>query len=146
MPVRLNRYRQDDALSTQDRLDLDKLYQDYPLDFSASSFLAAMNDELAEWFAGRFNDRLIAGVLVKQQGDSLLLDYLCVRKVTRLRRVASDLLRETIKAIKADPQLSNVQQLELRFDASDETMKAALHALLSPYGFTYSEGGFRLSL
>ena len=146
MPVRLNRYASTTELSEQDRIDLDKLYADYPVAFDPAAFDAAMKTAHTELWAGRFNDRLIGAMLVDQTDatgssrPSITLTYLCVRAVTRDRRVASDLLRESLNVLRQQrPGVS----LTLSSCLADNQ---ALDAVLSPQGFTLSEQTFSLTL
>ena len=88
---------------TEDRNDLIKIYQDYPKTLDASQ-----HSSLGEWidtrltngqtlFAGRFNGRLLAAIWGRSDNQQLQLEYLCVRKLTRRRGVARQLLTLLIK-------------------------------------------------
>lgn len=92
MPVVLEKV---DNPSEQDLIDLEKLYNDYPTDFRFSNLqqLLSDNPELS-LYGARFNARLLGAVTTQQTGDNIKLDHLCVRKVTRQRNVARELLRQ----------------------------------------------------
>ncbi len=140
MPVRLNRYASTSELSEQDNIDLQKLYADYPVSFDQAKFEQVINAEGAELFAGRFNDRLIAAILVVKTSDVVHLKYFCVRAVTRDRRVASDLLRESLKVLKQECAGS-----KLLLESCVENNQA-LEAVLNPQGFELSGQKFIVSL
>ncbi|MGY4531498.1 GNAT superfamily N-acetyltransferase [Pseudomonas sp. TE3786] len=84
--------------SSQDLLDLQKIYQDAP-DWLLTPF--ANRNQLIEHgiaqhqlLAGRFNDRLLAAAIVEKGQACWRLSHLCVRNVTRQRGVARRLLAE----------------------------------------------------
>lgn len=91
MPVYLEHVQQ---ASEQDLIDLQKLYADYPVDFSFDALQQHLQATPGtRLFAGRFNDRLLGAVALTEDGDTALLDHLCVRKLTRQRTVGRELLR-----------------------------------------------------
>ena len=93
-----------DQPSDQDKIDLEKLYNDAPKDWLSES-----SDKSAQWAQtqvnkghkvalGRFNDRILCGAVLMAQSESgahayqFQVDKLCVRKITRQRGVAKQLL------------------------------------------------------
>ncbi|WP_330927426.1 acetyl-CoA sensor PanZ family protein [Candidatus Sororendozoicomonas aggregata] len=91
--------------SSQDRDDLQKIYEDAPswmLDnwrsTDHSSAIARLLDTVAQTedqhlYAARFNHRLLGALIVDKQNDRWLIHHLCVRQLTRGRGVGSRLLR-----------------------------------------------------
>ncbi|MEN0108515.1 MAG: acetyl-CoA sensor PanZ family protein [Pseudomonas sp.] len=84
--------------SSQDLLDLQKVYNDAPewllTPFANREALienALVNGQL---LAGRFNDRLLGAALLEKGEEHWRLSHLCVRTVTRQRGVARRLLAE----------------------------------------------------
>ncbi len=90
--------------SRQDREDLQKIYEDAPQwmldDWHSTDHccaIARMLDTVAQTegqhlYAARFNQRLLAALIVDKQGDSWLIHRLCVRQLTRGRGVGGRLL------------------------------------------------------
>ena len=96
MPVKLETFQSTDEFSAQDNMDLIKLYADHPLTDS----LPLMSEALAEggvFYAARFNDRILGGLVLTPRQDSWRLSHLYVRNITRRRHVGQDLLRELLK-------------------------------------------------
>lgn len=98
-------------LSNQDVIDLDKLYGDAPESWGVAGTSGAdwalarvaCGDEVA---LGRFNDRILCAALLKQSEEAgVAYDYeisqLCVRKITRDRGVAKQLLVRIVQWAKA---------------------------------------------
>ncbi|ORM75181.1 GNAT family N-acetyltransferase [Pantoea wallisii] len=79
------------TLTPQDRLDLAKVWSQ--LDISQ---LEANLSETNRLYAARFNDRLLAGLLLEIRGTLGKITHLEVRDVTRRRGVGQYLLEETI--------------------------------------------------
>lgn len=91
MPVTLETIRK---ASSQDLIDLDKIYLDYPTDFRWQDIQTALQqDKTLKLFGARFNARLLGAISCQQAEGYIELNHLCVRKVTRNRHVARDLLR-----------------------------------------------------
>jgi ribosomal protein S18 acetylase RimI-like enzyme len=113
MPIILEQISHPDA---EDRNDLIKIYQDYPKTLGDSR-----QNSLGEWidqrladgqtlFAGRFNGRLLAAIWGSSDQQQLQLEYLCVRKLTRRRGVARQLLTLLIKRAKQQQLKLTVRQ------------------------------------
>jgi predicted acetyltransferase len=99
MPVTLERI---DCSKQQDLIDLEKVYNDYPTELRWVDLQQKLaNNTQLRLYAGRFNDRLLGAITVEQQGNALILDHLCVRKITRQRHVARDILRLLLQTEKA---------------------------------------------
>ena len=91
MPVTLETINQ---ASEQDLIDLEKVYADYPSDFRWPQMQKILQqDDQICLYGARFNARLLGAISCKKTNDHLELNHLCVRKVTRQRHVARDLLR-----------------------------------------------------
>ena len=121
-----------DNPSQQDLLDLEKIYQEYPLDVAPNDWLAQQLDAPSvKIFAARFNNRLL-GALCLTQCNSVQdehcwqLDHLCVRSVTRLRGVAHKILLD-LQSLARDKHLSLI--------VSAHILPAPLQPLLARYGF-----------
>ena len=94
-----------DGPKEQDLIDLDKLYLDAPEQWQQDNgeplncqwALKGVSDE-CRLALGRFNDRVVAAVWLIKQSDTspqsyqFKLDRLCVRKITRQRGVAKQLI------------------------------------------------------
>lgn len=111
----------------QDLTDLQKLLDDAPEDWHLRgadllSYLTA-HPQLA---AGRFNDRLIALAEVSEQNNACKIERLLVRKVTRNRGVARQLLTRLC-------QWADREQQALRIHCNQEQN-------LMEFGFFASEG------
>jgi len=130
----------------QDLVDLDKLFDDAPDDWLTDEGQhvnahwalqqIASNKKLA---LGRFNDRVVSAVwLVKQSEDASQpyqyeIDKLCVRKITRQRGVAKQLLVRLC-------QWANQQGCDLYVADADNRL-AGLYEL----GFVQHAQGWRYS-
>lgn len=91
MPVTLEKI---DQPSAQDLIDLQKIYNDFPGDFDWDALQALQATETdLQLYGARFNDRLLGAITTKAEQQTIALDHLCVRKVTRQRHVGRDLLR-----------------------------------------------------
>jgi ribosomal protein S18 acetylase RimI-like enzyme len=116
----------------EDRNDLIKIYQDYPktLDSNQHSSLGEWIDQrLADGqtlFAGRFNGRLLAAIWGSSDQQQLQLEYLCVRKLTRRRGVARQLLTLLIK---------QARQQQLKLTIKQPLVSIELSSLLKELDF-----------
>ena len=95
MPVKLEQLQQPNA---EDLKDLIKIYLDYPdtADYSEQQLQQWINSNLSDGkqlLVGRFNSRLATAAWLQQSGQQLSLSQLCVRKATRQRGVARQLLQ-----------------------------------------------------
>lgn len=94
MPVILEVFRADQALSGADHQDLERLRADHP----APGDTAQQRWQKGQWLvAGRFNDRILSAAWVEDQHPWWRIDDLCVRKMTRRRGVARQLLTLLIR-------------------------------------------------
>jgi len=76
--------------SPQDRIDIHKIFLDYPEAVSPADVDAWLN--AGELYAASFNDRLLGACRLVSHEDRWQVDFLCVRKVTRRRGVAYKLV------------------------------------------------------
>lgn len=94
----------------QDFTDLQKIYEDAPtwmvkywqcpttsegIMYALTYYLS--NNKKNYLYAARFNSRLLAAILINDQGGAWLMHSLCVRALNRGRGVGSRLLEEVIK-------------------------------------------------
>jgi len=80
--------------SAQDAIDLEKIYNDYPLELRWNDLQALLAEQpQRRLYAGLFNARLLGAASVYLQDNTLIIEHLCVRAITRQRSVARDLLR-----------------------------------------------------
>ena len=137
MPIKLEQLQQPNA---EDIKDLVKIYQDYPdtADYSPEQLQQWLAENLQkgkQLLVGRFNSRLaVAGFLTETADSGLELSQLCVRKATRQRGVA----RQLIQLLMLSPLLLNKS---LSLSASAEP--CPLDTLLKELGFT-SQGASRV--
>ena len=84
--------------SSQDLIDLQKIYQDAPewllAPFASREALIESGIARRRFLAARFNERLLAAALIEKEQNHWRLSHLCVRSVTRQRGVARRLLAE----------------------------------------------------
>lgn len=84
--------------STQDHVDLGKVYADAPdwllAPYTSVDALLADGIGSGQLIAGRFNDRLLGAALLQRGEAHWRLSHLCVRKVTRKRGVGRRILDE----------------------------------------------------
>ncbi|MBB3047617.1 putative GNAT family N-acyltransferase [Litorivivens lipolytica] len=108
----------------QDLIDLKKTYED------RTEWLqtAVAGSDLV--VAGRFNDRLVSGFLLKDQGDHWQLEKLQVREITRRRGVARQTIHSALKTLDFTRPI--------RVDLSDHPELASLFA---EFGFEESGSG-----
>lgn len=91
MPVTLEKVG---IMSPQDKIDLEKVYNDFPTANSLTNVMAFISETAnSSLYAARFNERLIGACTITENNDELVLENLCVRSITRNRRVGSDILR-----------------------------------------------------
>lgn len=114
-------------LSEQDRCDLAKIWPDAPLR------VPTLNDATQLW-AARFNERLLAAVIVSLDGEVGRLLRLRVREVTRRRGVGQYLLQEVLA------HHPGVRDWQLPAAESDDP--AALAAFMHHNGFQSGPGGW----
>jgi ribosomal protein S18 acetylase RimI-like enzyme len=138
MPIILEEITQP---SPEDHNDLVKIYQDYPKTLGKD-----LHSDLDNWienrlnsgqiiFGGRFNGRLLAAIWSTKEPLELKLELLCVRKLTRRRGVARQLLTLLKKRAKKDQlnltirqpatsiELSSLLQ-ELNFDCEKQDQES----------------------
>lgn len=77
------------ALSTQDVIDLGKIWPEYPAD-------SLQMDDTHRLYAAQFNERLLGAVRLTLDGQTARLDSLRVRDLTRRRGVGQYLLEEML--------------------------------------------------
>lgn len=123
MPVFLEHVK---APSEQDLGDLQKIFDDYPTPLRWPSLQQNVaNNPAMAVYAGRFNSRLLGACTVREENNALIIEHLCVRKVTRGRNVARDIIRIILRDLPAR---------EYRVPVCMED--AGIDKLLSNAGFT----------
>ncbi len=91
MPVTLENIKKP---TEQDLIDLNKIYLDYPGELRWTALEKELEKSPAiTLYGARFNARLLAAISFTEYENHIELNHLCVRKVTRQRHVARDLLR-----------------------------------------------------
>jgi hypothetical protein len=89
--------------SEQDLIDLEKLYNDYPIEGVGFEQIKPMLNEASTTriYGIRFNDRLLGAISVTaaDEGNILNLDHLCVRAITRQRHVGRDMFMHLTKLL-----------------------------------------------
>jgi ribosomal protein S18 acetylase RimI-like enzyme len=115
--------------SPQDRIDIHKIFKDYPEAVSPADVDAWLDN--GELYAASFNDRLLGACRLVSHLDRWQVDYLCVRKVTRRRGVAYKLI--------LDLQQLAQQSKRTLFCHVPETLDAAAQQLVQKMGLTASE-------
>lgn len=116
-------------LTAQDRIDLGKVWSDLEMEK-----LAQHLDERHRLYAARFNDRLLAGLLLEIAGTHGKIQRLTVRDVTRRRGVGQYLLEETMR------QNSSVADWWVADDGSDDQQVRA--AFMQACGFRAQSDGW----
>ncbi|MFV9670612.1 aspartate 1-decarboxylase autocleavage activator PanM [Pantoea sp. ARC607] len=116
-------------LTAQDRIDLGKVWPDLEMEK-----LAQHLDERHRLYAARFNDRLLAGLLLEIAGTHGKIQRLTVRDVTRRRGVGQYLLEETMR------QNSSVADWWVADDGSDDQQVRA--AFMQACGFRAQSDGW----
>ncbi|MGJ0129260.1 aspartate 1-decarboxylase autocleavage activator PanM [Pantoea sp. RHCKP32] len=116
-------------LTAQDRIDLGKVWPDLEMEK-----LAQHLDERHRLYAARFNDRLLAGLLLEIAGTHGKIQRLTVRDVTRRRGVGQYLLEETMR------QNSSVADWWVADDGSDDQQVRA--AFMQACGFRAQNDGW----
>ena len=120
--------------SAQDAIDLEKIYKDYPLKLrwpDLQKLLAEQPNRRV--YAGLFNDRLLGAASVYLQDNTLIIEHLCMRSITRKRNVARDLLRLILEA-ESHPRY--------QFSLCQES--PGMHKLLTNAGFNQQGNDFIL--
>ncbi|WP_075182525.1 aspartate 1-decarboxylase autocleavage activator PanM [Pantoea sp. 1.19] len=117
--------------SEQDRCDLAKIWPDAPLQIPQL-------DDATQLWAARFNDRLLAAVIVNLDGERGRLMRLRVREVTRRRGVGQYLLQEVIA------HHSSVRNWLLSAEHSEDP--AALTGFMQHNGFQPTADGWQRRL
>ena len=140
MPVKLEVFERSDAFSVQDKIDLEKLYADFPKPEALLSVESRLSQPNTYFYAARFNDRILGGAILEAHTSDWAMDFLCVRKVTRRRHVAHDLLREMQK------QLAEKNALTLNQTLESPAAHPELMAFLMAEGFSKSGHAFTLAL
>lgn len=97
MPIAIEQYQDLTQLTAQDREDLSKIYQEAPSwmfdDSDAEAFLAErLARNPGELFVARFNDRLLGSCWLLPDQGALRVKWLTVRKTTRRRGVAKQMI------------------------------------------------------
>lgn len=106
-------------LSSQIAADMEKTYADSPEFASGASARDVLADAVNEGdtlYVGVFNGHYIAAVLVRGEGDSRHMRYLCVHQATRGRGVAERLVAEVRRLEKE----RGTRWLEADFDLAQE--------------------------
>lgn len=112
--------------SPQDRIDIHKVFTDYPEPVSPTDVDAWLDN--GELYAASFNDRLLGACRLVSHADRWQVDFLCVRKVTRRRGVAYKLI--------LDLQQLAQQSNRTLFCHVPETLDAAARQLVQKMGLT----------
>jgi GNAT superfamily N-acetyltransferase len=119
--------------------ELARIFEGSPDFASPEAAVAVMRDAVASGdtlYTGVFNNRHIAAVLVRGEGDTRHLRYLTVHPATRGRGVAERLVNE-VRRLEAE---RGTRWLEARFDLTREGVPDLLLAL----GFIpHNEGDYR---
>lgn len=115
-------------LSTQDTLDLNKIWPEYRL---AQQTL----DETHRIYAARFNDRLLGAVRLTVNGTWGELDSFRIRDVTRRRGVGRYLLEEMIR--------DNADISDWHMTDAGVENRAAMDAFMQASGFRVQRGGWQ---
>lgn len=126
MPVIVERVSQ--QLSTEMSEQLLKVYADSPEFDAADAAVNALNTALnqgATVYAGVFNKRAVAAVLVSGEGDTRQMRYLCVHPATRGRGVADRLVSE-VRRLEAE---NGVTWIEAAFDVNQKGVPQMLESM-----------------
>ncbi|PWC17540.1 aspartate 1-decarboxylase autocleavage activator PanM [Brenneria roseae subsp. roseae] len=118
--------------SQQDKIDLSKIWPHQNIERLEGS----LNVD-RRLFAARFNDRLLAAVLVEIEGEYAELSDLLVRETTRRRGVGLYLIDEVRK------QLPNVKEWWLATDDHASVKEDVLAKFMISCGFSPVSGGWR---
>ncbi len=116
----------------EDLLDLEKIYADYPAAGEIRPWQQRQLDCNNTLVGGRFNDRLIAACWLGPANPERAINNLCVRKLTRRRGVARQLL--TLLIAHKDAPL-----------AIDISACPEIQPLLEELGFKAEQGRWLLS-
>ncbi|MCL2891912.1 aspartate 1-decarboxylase autocleavage activator PanM [Brenneria tiliae] len=118
--------------SDQDKIDLAKIWPHQNLDL----LQAGLTPE-RRIFAARFNDRLLAGVLVEIKGEYAQLSDMVVRVETRRRGVGLYLVEEVLR------QLPGVKEWWLATADHATVNEEVLAKFMLSCGFSPVSGGWR---
>lgn len=118
--------------SQQDKIDLSKIWPHQNIE----RLEGGLNVD-RRLFAARFNDRLLAAVLVEIEGEYAELSDLLVRETTRRRGVGLYLIDEVRK------QLPNVKEWWLATDDHASVKEDVLAKFMISCGFSPVSGGWR---
>ncbi|MFT6986510.1 MAG: ribosomal protein S18 acetylase RimI-like enzyme [Psychromonas sp.] len=119
--------------SSQLLIDLGKIYQNYftANQLSPKSLQALIENEQAQLYVTRFNDRHLGALQVRTTGTQAQLSLLAVRDITRRRGVAKNLLSEVEKQLKSQ----GVVQVTMRSDEIKEEEKKGLSLFMQASGY-----------
>lgn len=120
------------VFSPQDKIDLAKIWPHQHIDLLENKLTPERR-----LFAARFNDRLLAGVLVEIKGEYAQLNDLVVREETRRRGVGLYLVEETLRAL---PQVREWWLVTADHATVNETV---LGKFMMSCGFSPVSGGWR---
>ncbi len=98
--------------SEQDKIDLNKIYQDFSVNAGLPLLDVKALPANFKLYAGRFNARLLGAFLVEEREQQLMIRYLCVRKITRGRHVAREMLRQFIGKVEKESYLVGIETSE----------------------------------
>ena len=137
MPVSLESIGTMSQQSQQDRIDLEKIYADYPTEQRLVDVQKFVQDTThCQWFAARFNARLLGALTLTISGHNATINHLCVRAITRKRHVGRDLLRLMIAQY---PLLTYHLQNCLTDKKQSETLAQLMHqAGFSQHGTSFT--------
>jgi GNAT superfamily N-acetyltransferase len=126
--------------------ELGHIFTDYPAFTSADIALTVLRAAVAEGdtlYTAFFNNRYIAAVLVRGEGETRHMRYLCVHNATRGRGVAERLIAE----MRRYELVRGTKWLEADFDLAQEGVPELLLALgFIPHGAGNGAGSYRYSL
>lgn len=115
-------------LSTQDRIDLGKIWQE-------PCYQRALTTEITEdntLFVARFNERLLAACRIQLSGNKAIITDFMVREVTRRRGVGHYLLTQCLSAY---PDIPHWQAISL---SNEKNGYDVAHAFLTHHQFNPS--------
>ncbi|MCG8155994.1 aspartate 1-decarboxylase autocleavage activator PanM [Brenneria goodwinii] len=120
------------VFSPQDKTDLSKIWPHQNIDLLENGLTSDRR-----LFAARFNDRLLAGVLVEIKGEYAQLNDLMVRVETRRRGVGLYLVEETLR------MLPEVKEWWLATADHATVDESVLGRFMLNCGFSPVSGGWR---
>lgn len=111
MPVTISRVDLDDPAQ---RADLEKIYADSPVwmrrDLSPEDFLERWIVPCDQIWGGWFNGRILGAVGIRDTDEGQQLIGICVRKVTRRRGVAYQMMEQVLKNLSGRVYIDTRQQ------------------------------------